>query len=58
MTQSTEALLRKPLKELSDELDPTVFWQIHRATIVNLNAIGSVAHRYERDRPQDGRTEP
>ena len=44
VTPSTEALLRKPLKELSDELDPTVFWQIHRATIVNLNAIGSVAH--------------
>lgn len=44
VTPSTEALLRKSLKELSDELDPTVFWQIHRATIVNLNAIGSVAH--------------
>jgi DNA-binding LytR/AlgR family response regulator len=44
VTPSTEALLRKSLKDLSDELDPTVFWQIHRATIVNLNAIGSVAH--------------
>ena len=43
VTPSTEALLRKSLKELHDELDPTVFWQIHRATIVNLNAIGSVA---------------
>lgn len=42
VTASTEALLRKPLKELLDELDPTVFWQIHRSTIVNLNAIGSV----------------
>jgi len=43
VTPSTETLLRKSLKELLDELDPTVFWQIHRATIVNLNAIGSVA---------------
>ena len=43
VTASTDALLRKPLKELLDELDPTVFWQIHRSTIVNLNAIGSVA---------------
>jgi DNA-binding LytR/AlgR family response regulator len=44
VTQSSEALLRKSLKELGDELDPTVFWQIHRSTIVNLNAIGSVSH--------------
>ena len=43
VTASTDALLRKSLKELLDELDPAVFWQIHRATIVNLNAIGSVA---------------
>jgi DNA-binding LytR/AlgR family response regulator len=43
VTASTEALLRKPLKELLDELDPTEFRQIHRATIVNLNAISSVA---------------
>jgi DNA-binding LytR/AlgR family response regulator len=43
VTASTEALLRKPLKELLDELDPSEFRQIHRATIVNLNAISSVA---------------
>jgi DNA-binding LytR/AlgR family response regulator len=43
VTASTEALLRKPLKELLDELDPNEFRQIHRATIVNLNAISSVA---------------
>jgi DNA-binding LytR/AlgR family response regulator len=43
VTASTEALLRKSLKELGDELDPTVFWQIHRSTIVNVNAISSVA---------------
>ncbi len=42
VTPSTEMLLRKSLKELHDELDPTLFWQIHRGTIVNLNAVGSV----------------
>ena len=37
-----EGLIRKSIKELSEELDPNTFWQIHRATIVNLNAIESV----------------
>ena len=39
-----EGLIRKTIKELLDELDPMVFWQIHRATIVNLNAVESVGH--------------
>ncbi len=37
-----EGLIRKPLKELVGELDPAMFWQIHRATVVNLNAVESV----------------
>jgi DNA-binding LytR/AlgR family response regulator len=37
-----EGLIRKSIKELVEELDPTTFWQIHRSTIVNLNAIESV----------------
>ena len=37
-----EALIRKPIKELADELDPNLFWQIHRSTLVNVNAIGGV----------------
>jgi DNA-binding LytR/AlgR family response regulator len=37
-----EALIRKPIKELYDELDPEAFWQIHRGTIVNLRAIARV----------------
>lgn len=37
-----EGLIRKSLKELLDELDPTMFRQIHRATVVNLNAVESV----------------
>ena len=37
-----EALIRKPIKELYEELDPEAFWQIHRGTIVSLRAIGRV----------------
>jgi DNA-binding LytR/AlgR family response regulator len=37
-----EALIRKPLKELVDELDPQQFWQIHRSTLVNLQAVAGV----------------
>ena len=38
-----EALIRKPLKELLDELDPNQFWQIHRSTIVNVRAVANVS---------------
>nr|WP_255763555.1 LytTR family DNA-binding domain-containing protein [Pelomonas sp. P7] len=41
-----EALIRKPLKELIDELDPQQFWQIHRSTLVNVNAIDSVSRDF------------
>lgn len=37
-----EALLRTPLKELLQRLDPAVFWQIHRSTVVRASAIESV----------------
>ena len=37
-----EGLIRKTIKELVEELDPTMFWQMHRSTIVNLNAVESV----------------
>ncbi len=43
MTAEGESLLRKPLRELLDVLDPATFKQIHRATIVNLKAISSIA---------------
>ncbi len=41
-----EALIRKPLKELIEELDPQQFWQIHRSTLVNVNAIASVSRDF------------
>ena len=42
-TASLEALIRKPIKELLDELDASVFWQIHRSTLVNTRAISGVS---------------
>jgi DNA-binding LytR/AlgR family response regulator len=42
ITVDGEALIRKPIKELFDALDPESFWQIHRGTIVNLRAIARV----------------
>jgi DNA-binding LytR/AlgR family response regulator len=41
-----EALIRKPIKELVDELDPLVFWQIHRSTLVNVKAIAGVTRDF------------
>lgn len=42
VTPDAELLITKPIKELSEELDPRMFWQIHRSTLVNVNAIASV----------------
>ena len=42
VTADSEALIRRSLKELQDELDPACFWPIHRSTIVNANAIVGV----------------
>lgn len=50
-TLKQEFLIRKPIKELVDELDPKVFWQIHRSTLVNVNAISGV-QRDERGRQE------
>jgi len=41
-TERYEALIRKPVRDLAEELDPALFWQIHRATLVNVNAIEGV----------------
>jgi DNA-binding LytR/AlgR family response regulator len=41
-TARFEALIRKPVRDLAEELDPDLFWQIHRSTLVNVNAIEGV----------------
>ena len=50
VTRDAEALIRKPIRDLYDELDQEAFWQIHRATIVNLNAIARIERDF-RDQP-------
>jgi DNA-binding LytR/AlgR family response regulator len=42
VTADTQSLIRRPIKELEEELDPRMFWQIHRGTLVNVNAIAGV----------------
>lgn len=37
-----EALIRKTIRELADELDPEVFVQVHRSVIVNLHHVSQV----------------
>lgn len=41
-TAKQEFLIRKPIKELVDALDPQKFLQIHRSTLVSMSAIDSV----------------
>ena len=48
-TATVEALIRKPIKELIEEIDMQLFWQIHRSTLVNIKAIAGVS-RDERGR--------
>ncbi len=45
-TAGVEALIRKPIKELIDELDPALFWQIHRSTLVKVTAIAAVTRDF------------
>jgi DNA-binding LytR/AlgR family response regulator len=51
VTAKGEAVIRKPIRELADELDAERFWQIHRSVIVNVDAIDVVL------RDDDGRTQ-
>jgi DNA-binding LytR/AlgR family response regulator len=46
LTADTELLIRTPLKELIPQLDASLFWQVHRSTVVRATAIHSV-HRDE-----------
>jgi DNA-binding LytR/AlgR family response regulator len=41
-TADAEALIKKTIRELSEELDPALFWQVHRSTLVNVNAVDCV----------------
>lgn len=59
-TRGGESLIRIPLSELVAQLDGDIFWQIHRATVVNMNEVAAT----RRDmggrvfvKLRDGRTE-
>jgi DNA-binding LytR/AlgR family response regulator len=49
VTATAQSLINKTIKELIDELDPETFLQVHRGTVVNVNAIAAV-HRDLRGR--------
>lgn len=42
LTPEREYLIRTPLKELSAQLDPHQFWQVHRGTLVQASTIARV----------------
>ena len=46
LTATHEYLIRTPLKQLLAQLDPEIFWQVHRAVVVRSSAIEAV-HRDE-----------
>ncbi len=59
LTARQEYLIRTPLKELAAQLEPDVFWQIHRGTLVRASGIESVErdesgrlHLRLRERPE------
>ena len=58
VTGDGEALIRMPLKQLADQLDPQWFWQVHRSSVVNLRQVLSVVRIDEnmevilKDRPE------
>ena len=45
-TAQVEALIRKPIKELVDEVDPALFWQIHRSTLVAVKSIAGITRDF------------
>jgi DNA-binding LytR/AlgR family response regulator len=46
ITPDREAVIRRPIKDLAEAVDPDMFWQIHRSTLVNINAIAGVARDF------------
>ena len=46
-SQGGDALLRMPLKDLLPQLDPQVFWQVHRSVIVRCTRIAAAVREGE-----------
>ena len=45
-TADQESLIRIPIRELAEQLDPELFWQVHRGTLVNVNSIAGVSRDF------------
>jgi DNA-binding LytR/AlgR family response regulator len=43
-TRDAELLIRTPVKELLEQIDPEQFWQVHRGTLVNVRQIAAARH--------------
>ena len=46
ITPDREALIRRPIKDLAEAVDPNVFWQIHRSTLVNINYMTGIVRDF------------
>lgn len=46
VTPDSEALIRRPLKSLAEEVDPQAFWQIHRSALVSVKEIAGVSRDF------------
>ena len=44
LTRDAELLIRTPIKELAEQLDPEKFWQVHRGTLINVRQVVSARH--------------
>jgi DNA-binding LytR/AlgR family response regulator len=42
VTRDGEFLMRTPISDLLEQLNPKQFWQIHRSTIVNISKVQSI----------------
>lgn len=45
-TSDRESMIRIPIRELVTQVDPAVFWQVHRGTLVNVNWITGVSRNF------------
>ena len=45
-TLDGESLIKKSIRQLSEELDPELFWRIHRGTVINIRRISGVSRSF------------
>ena len=45
-TSEQDFLIRIPIRDLAEQLDPELFWQVHRGTLVNVNFIAGITRDF------------